>query len=244
MAELKRATAYKLWLKDLVSGRFITPENADETPHLDVKNLKVSRVNIIANTVLIYKSEDGSYSNLTLDDGSGEAIRVKAWRDDTRLLSGVNVGNLVNVIGRVRLFNNEVYVLPEIVKVLDDLNWGKLRRIELTKMYGQPEIIKPIQVKAELPKIEIVIPKIKELTINSNSIEEIDFTKPETNTITEKERQKVLSVIESASDKGVRVMEVALKTQLSEEQTENIIKELVKEGEVFHPKPGFVQYIG
>ncbi len=241
MVEIKRATAYKLWIKDLVSGRYMAAESAEDTPYLDVKGIKVSRVNLIASTVLIYKSEDGNYANLTLDDGSGDAVRVKAWREDTKLLGNVKVGDLVNVIGRVRLFNKEVYVLPEIVKVMDDANWGRLRRIELSKMYGLPEIT-PVQPKRETA--EIIMPKSKEITINENNIEEIDFTKPETDTITERERQKVLGIIESAGDNGVRVMEVALKTQLSEEQTENIIKELVKEGEIFHPKPGFVQYIG
>ena len=80
--------------------------------------------------------------------------------------------------------------------------------------------------------------------INTNNIEEIDFTKPETNTITETERQKVLTAIEGGADKGIRILEVASKCGLSEEQTQNIIRELVKEGEVYHPKPGFIQFVG
>ena len=173
MVEIKRATAYKLWIKDIVSSRFITPETAEESPYLEVKTLKVSRVNIIATTVLIYKSEDGNYSNLTLDDGSGEAIRIKAWREDTKLLEKVKVGDLVNVIGRVRMFNNEVYILPEIVKLLDDASWGKLRRLELIKLHGEPAAIKSVKPQEEIiHKIEI--PKVKEVIINSNVVEEID----------------------------------------------------------------------
>src|SRR3989344_3282651 len=244
MAEIKRATAYKLWIKDICDGKFISPESIEETPYLETRNLKVSRVNIIATTVLIYKSEDSGYANLTLDDGSGEAIRVKCWRDDVRLLNNVNVGDLVNVIGRVRLFNNEIYLFPEIVKVLVDHNWGRLRKLELTKMYGAIEIVKPQIKPVEVKPIVQEKPRINEITINTNNIEEIDFTKPETNTITETERQKVLTAIEGGADKGIRILEVASKCGLSEEQTQNIIRELVKEGEVYHPKPGFIQFVG
>ena len=88
------------------------------------------------------------------------------------------------------------------------------------------------------------VAKTKKDVSISKAVEEIDFTKPETDTITETERQKVLSIIENSGDQGVRTVDVALRTQLSDEQTENIIRELVKEGEIFHPKPGFVQYIG
>ena len=144
----------------------------------------------------------------------------------------------MNVTGRVRLFNNEIYILPEIVKVLDNPSWGKLRRLELVKLYGEvkQETIKQEMKTEEIPKHI----KTEEIVIGNTLVEEIDFTKPETNTITETERQKVLNIIESSGDKGVRVMEVTLKTQLSEEQTQNIIRELVKEGEVYHPKPGYI----
>ncbi|MBI4155563.1 hypothetical protein HY498_05800 [Candidatus Woesearchaeota archaeon] len=239
MAEIKRATAYKLWITDLVNGKFIIPDSVEETPYLDVRNLKISRVNLIASSVLVYKSADNNYTSITIDDGS-EAIRVKAWREDVKLLEKVKIGDLVNVIGRVRLFNSEIYVLPEIVKILDDPNWGKLRRLELIRLYGEP--IKNKEVKKEVNTL-IEVQTKKEISI-SKAVEEIDFTKPETDTITETERQRVLSIIENVGDVGIRTVDVALRTQLSEEQTENIIRELVKEGEIFHPKPGFVQYIG
>jgi len=239
MAEIKRATAYKLWITDLISGKFVIPNSVEETPYLDVRNLKISRVNLIASSVLVYKSADNNYTSITIDDGS-EAIRVKAWREDVKLLEKVKIGDLVNVIGRVRLFNNEIYILPEIVKILDGPNWGKLRRLELIRLYGEP--VKNKKVQKEVSTL-IEVQTKKDVSI-SKAVEEIDFTKPETDTITETERQKVLSIIENSGDQGVRTVDVALRTQLSDEQTENIIRELVKEGEIFHPKPGFVQYIG
>ena len=38
------------------------------------------------------------------------------------------------VVGRIREYNNEKYVIPEIIKKLDNMDWISLRNIELEKL--------------------------------------------------------------------------------------------------------------
>ncbi|MBI2660155.1 hypothetical protein HYX07_03260 [Candidatus Woesearchaeota archaeon] len=88
-------------------------------------NITGSRVSVMA--TLVYKSED-VYSGAIIDDGSG---RVSLKNFENRIIfTNVDVGDVVLVIGRVREFSNERYILPEIVKKIS-MEWINVRKLEL-----------------------------------------------------------------------------------------------------------------
>ena len=135
--QFQRQTAFRVWISDLNNENFIKQEGEFVPNYIKVENKNVSRVNLIGSVVNKYENQDSSYNSLLLDDGSAQ-IRVKTWREDTILLQNFEIGDIILVIGKVKEYNNEIYVLPEIVKKLN-VNWQLVRRLKLIKEYGKPK---------------------------------------------------------------------------------------------------------
>ena len=136
MEEKKRQIAYKIWISNILNDKFVKQEGWDPN-FIEVNGYKVARVNIIANVIGKYQADN--YSSIVLDDGSS-AIRVKAWGDDIKKLESVNIGDIILIIARPKEFNNERYLIPEVVKKIKDPNWELLRKAELLKEFGKLEI--------------------------------------------------------------------------------------------------------
>lgn len=202
-----RQVAYKVRIKDLFSGVYVRPEGEWDPNYVLFKDKKISRVNIIANVIDKYENEDKSYGTIDLDDGTA-VIRAKVWKEDLKLIENVKVSDLVLVIGKIREFNDERYLVLELVKVLKNPAWAELRRLELDKLWG--ESIKE-------PKKE----KIEEITVSS--------------------RQKVLTLIENMGE--VSEEDILDRIDLDKEEVLKIIKELIKDGEIYRPTPGLLRLV-
>ena len=107
----KRQIAFKVSILDILNG------------------MNISRVNIVA--TLIYKSEDLNYDSAIIDDGGGR-ILVRGF-EKSNIFSNVDVGDVVLVVGKIRDFNNERYIIPEILKKVEDAGWMNVRKLELRK---------------------------------------------------------------------------------------------------------------
>ena len=95
---------------------------------LDESN--ISRVNIIA--TVVHKPEGSSnYGDAVIDDGTGR-ISLRSF-ENKDYLSNVEVGDAALVIGKIREFNDERYIVPEILKKMGNLGWMNVRNIELGK---------------------------------------------------------------------------------------------------------------
>lgn len=214
----KRNIAYKIWISNLLSGNFVKQEGEFQSDYIDINGYKISRVNLIGSVVFKYDSQDGNYSSITLDDSSF-SIRLKTWRDDTKLLQNINQGELVLVIGKVKKFNEELYILPEIVKLIDNPNIELLRKLELLNEFGKPIKLQPKEVDIDEKYEE---PKDIYVSIS---------------------RKKILDLIESLStEQGVKVDEVIEKSGLGQE-AEQILNDLLKEGEIYQPKPQYLKLL-
>lgn len=219
-----RQTAFKLWVYDIINSPYIKQEGEWEPNYLEFNGNKVSRVNIIANVILKFESDDKNYCNLVLDDGSG-TIRVKTWGEDTALISNINIGDMILMIGRPRSYNEEIYINPEIVKKIDNPNLELLRKLELLKRFGKS---KPREKIYETEVIE------KEI---SNEEEIIDVSSVS-------ERQKILNLIEKHnSENGASVNEVINNIDINKEKAEQLIQDLLKDGEIYQPKNGRLKII-
>jgi len=132
-----RQIAYKLSIGDLNSGQ-LSLDN-DRFNFLEVAGKKIARINLIASVIDKFSSDDPEkqYTNLTIDDGSGQ-IRIKAFSDSTKMLSEINLGDTICVIGWLRWYNNETYILPEIVKQVDH-KWALVRKMELSDRKEGPK---------------------------------------------------------------------------------------------------------
>ena len=132
-----RQIAYKLAIGDLNSGQ-LSLDN-ERFNFIEVAGKKIARINLIASVIDKFSSDDPEkkYINLTIDDGSGQ-IRIKAFSDSTKMLSEIQMGDTICVIGWLRWFNNEVYILPEIVNQVDH-KWALVRKMELSDRKEGPK---------------------------------------------------------------------------------------------------------
>lgn len=159
----KRNTAYKLRIGDLIKSKPVVVEG--KFLFLELGDKKVSRVNIIANVVDKYVSEgEKKYAALTLDDASGQ-IKLKAFGDEIAILKDKIQGDTVQVIGTVRDYNNEIYILPEVVKKVDT-QWLLVRKLEIQNSR------KDLPLTTNAPLREVVLEKIK--TAESNDGIDVD----------------------------------------------------------------------
>jgi RPA family protein len=127
MPELQklRQVAYKVRISDVLDANFV---DDSYVRYIRLNNTNVSRVNIIA--TLIYKAEDFSYASAVIDDGTGR-ISLRSFENKV-IFSKADVGDVVLVIGRIREFNNEKYIMPEVLKKIS-LEWMNVRKLELIK---------------------------------------------------------------------------------------------------------------
>ncbi len=128
-------TAVRASISDIVNGNY----GDDTGPHVvspfGVELRRVVVVGFVVNK--FYRDGDDSgkrrFESITLDDGT-DTIRVKVWGDeDAAMLEGVKENILALVIGKVRKYEDEAYIVPEIVRELTDPNYMSLHLMERYK---------------------------------------------------------------------------------------------------------------
>ncbi|MDA3836143.1 MAG: OB-fold nucleic acid binding domain-containing protein [Nanoarchaeota archaeon] len=142
--QFKRNTAYKYRIGDILLGKPIFDN--DKFLFIELRERKISRVNVIGNIVDKYESEgDKKYAFFTLDDGSGQ-IKLKVFGDDTEKFKNTQQGQTVTIIGTVRNWNNETYVQPEGISEMD-AKYLLVRKLEMEKI--RKETSRPIETREE-----------------------------------------------------------------------------------------------
>jgi RPA family protein len=141
MEQQKRQVAKKIRISELINGRYVKEEGW--TPNYVVTDYgNISRANVLA--FVVSKNEDGS---LIIDDGSAN-ISVRSFEEKKY---DVNIGDLILVVGRPREWNNTKYLVPEIVRKVENRKWIGLRKLELKGLSKvEKEKIMPETVEEEM----------------------------------------------------------------------------------------------
>lgn len=124
----KRHVAYKARISDILNANLTKDEFF--SAYIKLNNINILRVNIIA--TIVYKYEDLSYAGVIIDDGTGK-ISLRSF-ENRNAFSSIDVGEMVLVIGKIREFNNEKYILTEILKKIDNSQWVNVRKLELNSI--------------------------------------------------------------------------------------------------------------
>lgn len=218
-----RLTAFKVWISDIKDAELRKEEGFPS--YVNVAGRKVSRVNVVASVVDKYESEN--YVSLVLDDGSAQ-IRLKAFGDAVSRFKEIKTGDLIMTISRLRNYNNENYLLPEIIKKVD-AKYALLRRLELILEYGKrtPSYYKP-EKRDEQTKLEVTeAPKADEAVENTK----------------ENMKEKVRLIISKLDEgEGVEISLLEDKFE-NKEMLKKIIEEFLGEGEAYEPRPGKIKLI-
>jgi RPA family protein len=149
----KRNIAFKLRIGDILKARPVT--DGDKFLFVELGEKKISRVNLLANCVDKY-IQDGEkkYASLTVDDASGQ-IRLKTFGEDIEVLKNVMQGDTLQIIGTVREWNAELYIIPEVVKKVDP-RWLLVRKLEIQNSR------KDMPEDSNSPLKDMIMQKIKE----------------------------------------------------------------------------------
>jgi RPA family protein len=207
----KRQVAYKVRVADVVNNRYVK-EDGWLPNYVAVGDRKVSRVNLLG--VIVSKSSQESdvpSSSFVLDDGSGR-VALRFFEGGASL----SVGDIVFVVGRPREFGAERYIVPEIVKRISDNRWVELRRLELAKDRQADIISKAQGLPAAGPD---------ELSVETEDF--VDDSSP---------AARLVGMIRKL-DSGEGVDFDALLSRFGS-GTEQSVKRLLEQGDIFEVKPG------
>lgn len=121
--------AYKVKAEDIIFGKFEVSEEAG--PSLVTPwGIRIRKARLLGTVVDKYVKTDGTYGAISVDDGSG-VVRVKVWREDLKIIENIERGDIVDVVGRVKERDGEVYITPDIIIKVTDPNFEVLRELEI-----------------------------------------------------------------------------------------------------------------
>lgn len=228
--------AEKLSLQDIQQSEYVQGE--DEPSFLiTLDQRKVSRCNVFA--TVIGKEEAGNITNIILDDGTAQLV-LRSF-EPTSLVRALQLGEVIGVLGRVRVYNGERYLSPEIVKKINPL-WLKVRKNELGGDESGEGQEKGGKRGGEGQKIEV-----EEIGQELVADGEKELGKTEKGG-KEKPEEVIMRMVRE-KDRGVGVpveelLELVLdgKTEKGG-QTELLIEKMQREGLLFQSSPGRVKVL-
>ena len=210
----KRQVAFKTSIRDFLSGVYVK-EDGFIPNYVLIRGLKVSRANILG---CVVSKVDAEIPSLIIDDGSGQ-ISVRSY-DNNFSYEAIGVGDFVQIIGRLREFNNEKFVNPEIVTKLEDPKWFEVRKKELN-LPSAENLSKNEQIA---DNVRIIEEEVEEIVIETASSAKSD-------------KGRVLDLIR-ANDKGNGVDFEYLIKASNIQNCEEVVEQLLKDGEIFEISSG------
>ncbi len=245
--EVKRLTAKKASNGEIVNGTFVKKEGFVSSYVLTNLGRRLSRVRILGLIVDKFISPDERYATITLDD-STDTVRCKAFVN-TKIFDGFGEGDLIDVFGKLREYNGEVYIIPEIIKRADP-NLETLRILELEKIFREQR--KKIKKIRELQKQTSDLNELKRIVKQFMSLEDAEGileAQEMIENVTEEKvvssaeiKSKILNLIENLDKgKGSDYQEILTKSGLSENDVDFAIQELLESGVCFEPTPGKIK---
>lgn len=256
LSDRRRITAVKCRISDLVSGSYVKQEGFKPNYVLTEDGRKLSRVRIMAVLTNKFLSEDGNYAFVVLDD-STETIRSKAFQD-IAVFNNVNVGDTVDFIGKIREYNEERYLVPELLVPITDPNLETLRRLDIVKAESawkgkrkavidakpaagsEEEIKAAVKEKAAPEEVEGVLESL-------DSEEEKKTEEGEEKAAEEDDKNARKIIIETITEldvgEGVEFGEIIEKANLADGVVESVINELLGEGVCYEPRAGKIKVL-
>jgi len=130
--------AAKVWIREILEGQFEDVSVGAVRYFRLPSGGSVVSVRIMGVVVDSYMSSDAGHVRVVLQDGTG-SISVRAWDQDVELLADPETGSpfprgtILDVIGRVREWRGERYVVPQLTVRVQDPNWVLVRTLEILR---------------------------------------------------------------------------------------------------------------
>jgi RPA family protein len=203
----KRKSAVKIQVHDILSATYIKRPGWEPSGIL-TKYGEITRVHLIG---LVVSLNENSKSSFLLDDGTGN-IEVRSF--ESNLAFDFALGDMIQVIGKPREWENSKYIVPEIVKKITDRKWYDVYQLELKLQKLTKTIKLPVSVQEQ-------------------------ETDPD---MEHGPYQKILNVI-AILDKGDGADIDEIVSNVKVDGCESIVKGLIEEGEIYEISPGKVKLL-
>ncbi|MHA1230887.1 MAG: OB-fold nucleic acid binding domain-containing protein [Candidatus Helarchaeota archaeon] len=237
----KRATAYKLSIKDILNGEYISDDSGSYLKNFGVR---ITRVRVMGTVIdkrefefeeSTESMEDqkgvGRHAYLVLEDGTGR-IRLRTWDDNIEMFYHVQVGDIIDTVAKVRKrkTNDEIYLNPEFIRIIDDPNWQSVRDLEI------------IQFKQIISKQ--IAQNASNISIPSSSVNRSANFKQTVQKTTNSDslETQIMSLIESSKDsKGITREELYEKLEYKENDIEDVLRKLLNNGKIYMDTGGKIR---
>jgi len=234
-----RMPAVKVRISEITNGKFHAGSREDMTPSYVISNSgeKLARVNVLGTVTAKFVSDNGNYASVTIDDGSG-AVQARAFGEDVRMMQPAKPGQAVIVIGKVKEYNDEVYINAESVREAQ-ANYENLRKAELLdRLIERTAFVEEIRnASGEMDEMELA-EYAQKLGLDSEQLQailerkEVDY------------KPKMLELIESMDEgEGVEIAKLFELSKLPEHVIERAIDGLLTDGEIYEPVVGKLKAI-
>lgn len=244
--ETLRQTAKTVRISDIVNGTFVRKEGMDPSYVLTKSGEKISRAKITGTLIAKFMSDDGNYSSVTID-GDNDGIRAKAFSEDADFFDKFELGDNVLLIGKVREYNGENYIIPEIMKKVGN-DYESYHRLKILKKLVKKKKINDI-VKKQKDKFAD-FEELKKYLIKKHKFDEKDVEGVLEN-LGEKEKKKekdhkpmLLELIEKLDEgEGVEFKKLLKDSKIEESVFQETVGELLTDGICYEPKPAVIKKV-
>ena len=239
--EKKRIHSVKTRIKDITSGRYVAQEGFNPNYVITGYGLRLSRVRLLAKVVDKFVSEGGKFASITIEDGT-DTIRVKVFTA-LSMFERLDAGSEIDLIARVKEYQGEVYLVPEIITSVADPNVALLRTLELRQQdkafEAKRRLVMENQKQAsDMGELERIMHE--RYGIQPEEVEAILQSKEEPKE--ESKKLELLKLIEKhAEGSGCDYAELLSISGLPEDVVDSLVNELLEEGTCFEPRPGKIK---
>tara|TARA_B100001971_G_C18185664_1_gene535447 strand:+ start:267 stop:950 length:684 start_codon:yes stop_codon:yes gene_type:complete len=219
-------TAFKVRIKDIINGEFIKSESQLNQDYLNITSIgKVLRVRVMATVVSRFINDNQKFALLTLDDGS-DTITIRSFGDEVEMLMNVNPGDIVDVIGKVKEYDEEKYISTELLWNVENPNWELVRHLELLIQDQNRGNLNPSNIDNK----------------TSNLME--DTLDIEEEIIGEDPKIIIINILDNIdTGHGVSVTSIIEESGLGKNVVEETIGVLMGKGEIYEPKVGMFKLV-
>lgn len=208
--------AVPITASELISSQYVSEEGWAPSILRLSNSQEAARLSIIG--IVVALQEDFA----VLDDGTG-AVKIRNVPDN------VSVGDVVHIIGRPRQYDSTRHITAEIVKVIGDSRWMLVRRKQIALLRQR--------ISSEIQQIH----KIQKVQNPKNSEKHADNTEPRKISDEEADNYTVVLDMVRNFDKGNGASVLDIINEI--EGAEEIIDNLLKTGEIFELRKGFVKVL-
>lgn len=234
--KITRATAIKIAIIELIKGEYIQEKEHNPNYLKTNDGRAVYRINTLG--IIASKDKVGSMTNLLLDDGTGQMI-IRFFEENS-YLENINLGDILVVIGKIRVFNNEKYISPEIAKKTSQ-EWLKIRLVELKSKINYLTYV-DLENKNLSQEIKNNPPKNQPKNIFDEKVADELEDEIVIKDSLQLPIDKILQLIKEL-DKGDGAIIEDVLEKSTVDDPERILEKLLEKGDIFQNQPGKVKVL-